>query len=181
MRTHESPYHEDFHPGLEVTHRRGHTIAVEDNQLLSLLTMNTAETHFNAHSLRAYMDGAFEAPLLNACVALALAVGLTSEDMTVNALADLGYDGFQMPSPLAVGDTLYASSEVVATDEPSGREDAGVLRYRITARVPDDERVALKVERRVLIKRRSAWAERDRAFSGRVHGAAAAALRAGER
>lgn len=170
-------YHEDYRAGDRVIHRRGHTVSVSDNQLLSLLTMNTAQTHYNSDSLATYLDGAFESPLLNACVALALAVGLTSEDMTENALADLGYRALRMPAPLFVADTVYASSDVLSTDEPSARVDAGVLSYRITARKPDGQ-VVLTVERRALIKRRSHWKDPDEQFSQRAHTAASVLLRA---
>lgn len=160
-------YHEDYQPGQRVEHRRGHTVCTADNQLLSLLTMNTAQTHFNADSLAGYLDGAFPAPPLNACVALALAVGLTTEDMSENAVSDLGYTALRMPAPVFAGDTLYSASEVLDTGEPSGREDAGVLRYRITARKADGTTV-LTVERAVLIKRRSHWQQRDADLVRRV-------------
>jgi acyl dehydratase len=130
--------------------------------------MNTAQTHFNADSMAGYLGGQFTAPLLNACVALALAAGLTSEDMTENALADLGYPTFRMPSPLFVGDTIYAASEVLATSEPSGRPDAGVLRYLITARKTDGT-VVVEAERRALIKRRVPWQARHEELAACVH------------
>lgn len=163
-------YLEDFTVGESVDHRRGHTVCTADNQMLSLLTMNTAQTHYNSDSLRDYMDGEFAAPLLNACVALALAVGLTSDDMAAAALDDLGYDALRMPAPVHTGDTVYASSEVLAVDEQPGRPDVGVLAYRITARTASG--VVLTVTRRVLVKRRSHWGARDAAFDERCHRAA---------
>ena len=164
-------FFEDYTRGDRFEHRRGHTVAAADNQMLSLLTMNTAQTHFNADSMTGYLGGQFAAPLLNACVALALAAGLTSEDMTENALADLGYPSFRMPAPLFVGDTIYAASEVLSTDEPPARDDAGVLRYRITARKTDGTLV-VDTERRALIKRRVPWQSRHEELAARVHGTA---------
>ncbi|WP_236792065.1 MaoC family dehydratase [Amycolatopsis sp. GM8] len=170
-------YHEDYTVGQRFAHRRGHTVCTADNQGLSLLTMNTAQTHFNSDSLTSYMDGAFPAPLLNACVALALAVGLTSEEMSENSLGDLGYLEFRMPAPVFTGDTLYAASEVVAVDEPSPRAGAGVLTYRIVATKPGGTTV-VTVTRRVLIKRRSHWGAADAALSRSTAEPAVAHLRA---
>ena len=169
-----SRYHEDYTAGQHLDHRRGHTVSNADNQMLSLLTGNTAATHFNSDSMKTYMDGAFSQPLLNACVALALAVGLSSQDMAEAAVADLGYDQFRMPNPIFEGDTLYAASEVLDTTRPSPREDAGVLDYRITCR--KDDTVVLTVTRSVLIKKRAHWAEREGAGSTRVLDAAATLL-----
>ena len=161
-------FFEDYSVGDRFGHRRGHTVAAADNQMLSLLTMNSAQTHFNADSMTGYLGGQFAAPLLNACVALALAAGLTSEDMTENSLADLGYPSFRMPAPLSVGDTIYAASEVLRTDEPSGRDDAGIVRYRITAR-KSDATLVVEAERRALIKRRVPWQSRHEELAARVH------------
>ncbi|GAA1853140.1 hypothetical protein GCM10009836_36530 [Pseudonocardia ailaonensis] len=167
-------YFEDIEPGLVVEHRRGHSVCTADNQLLSLLTMNTAQTHFNRDSLSSYMDGAFPEPLLNACVALALAVGLTTDDLSANALADLGYAEFRMPAPVFVGDSLYAASEVVEVADVPDRADAGGVTYRITARCGDT--TVLTVRRHVLIKRRSHWLARDEEFLRAVHAAGTALL-----
>lgn len=158
-------YHEDLVAGQRVVHRRGHTVSESDNQFLSLLTMNTAQTHFNHESMATYMDGAFPRPLLNACVALGLAVGLTSEDLTENALADLAIDDVRMPAPVFVGDTLHVESGILATDGPSPRPDAGVLVYALRAHKTVDGApvTVLHATRTVLVKRAASWRERDAA------------------
>jgi hypothetical protein len=88
--------------------------------------------------------------------------------MTENMLADLGYTALRTHAALFVGDTIYAESEVLETDGLSGREDTGVLRYRITARRPDAD-VVLTVERRALVKLRCHWQTRDERFAKRAH------------
>lgn len=170
-------YIEDFQPGQQVQHRRGHTVCEADNQMLSLLTMNTAQTHFNQDSMTRYMDGAFDRMLLNACVALAIGVGLTSQDMSENSLADLGYHAFRMPAPVFVGDTLYATSTVVSTDTSPRRDDAGELVYDIEVRNVQDVLV-LSVRRTVLLKSRAAWARKDETESAARTEPAAILLRA---
>jgi itaconyl-CoA hydratase len=168
-------YLEDFEPGQVIEHARGHTVSEADNQVLSLLTMNTAQTHFNTDSLRTYLDGSFTAPLLNACVALALAVGLTSEDMSENLLRDVGCDRVRMPQPIVTGDTVYARSTVVAVESCSDRDDAGLLVHDIELRRADGTPV-LTARRTVQLKRREAWRERDLALGEHALGAARALL-----
>lgn len=163
----QNRYHENYNSGDVFKHRRGHTVTETDNHVLSLMTMNTSQTHFNRDYLRTYMDGQYPVLLLNACVVLALAVGLSSEDMSEHAVADLGYQRFVITAPLFAGDTMYAKSEVLDTDEHSPRSDAGVLHYALTAHRPDDVLV-MRVERRVLIKRRSHWQLRDQEFADRL-------------
>ncbi len=159
--TRENNYFEDFQLGDRFEHRRGRTATDLDNQLLSLLTMNTAQTHFNHANMQAYMDGAFVKPLLNACVVLAICVGLTSQDMSENSLEDLGYDDLALPKPVYSGDTLYAVSEVLQVIGSAKRADAGIVEYLIEARNQRQELV-LTVRRTVLVKRRNAWLDKDR-------------------
>jgi len=159
--TRENNYFEDFRVGDRFEHRRGRTTTDLDNQLLSLLTMNTAQTHFNHANMKDYMDGTFTQPLLNACVVLAICVGLTSQDMSENSLEDLGYDDLAIPKPIYTGDTLYAVSEVLHVTGSTKRADAGIVEYLIMARNQRQEEV-MTVRRTILIKRRSAWIEKDR-------------------
>ena len=169
-------YWEDFARGQQITHRRGHTVSEVDNQVLSLLTMNTAQTHFNVESLASYMGGAFDRPLLNACVALALAVGLTSEDMSENMVSEMEIDGFRMPAPVFQGDTLYARSTVLEVRESPDRADAGLLTYDIDMR--NAEQVTVVTARRtVLLKKRAAWADSDSSAHEDLFARATARLR----
>lgn len=146
-------YLEDFSVGETIDHRRGHTVTEADNELLSLLTMNTAQTHFNRASLPEYFGGAFTELPLSAPVALAIAIGLTSADMSEDAVRDHGCTAFRTPGPIFAGDSLMVSSEVLRVEDDSSSRH-GRLTYRLIARV--DERVVLSAERTVILKRRSA-------------------------
>jgi acyl dehydratase len=165
-------YHEDFAVGQQFRHRRGHTISEADNQMLSLLTMNTAQTHFNRESMSTYMDGAFPQPLLNACVALSIAVGLTTEDIAENGIAEVGMRNFTMPAPIFVGDTIYVQSTIIEVDPVSTRPDAGRLTYALrahkSAAAGRPAILVLEATRTVLIRKRLSWADRDAALDGRV-------------
>src|SRR5262249_13028901 len=75
-------YFEDFAAGMEIRHRRGRTLMQEENARWSLQTLNTAQSHWNNESMKTYLDGRFETPIVNAAIVIALAAGLTSNDMT---------------------------------------------------------------------------------------------------
>src|SRR6266571_1717001 len=75
-----------------------------------------------------------------------------------NALAELALDKIRFSHPVFHGDTLYAFTEVLAVG-PSDREDAGIVHFRHWG-VNQDEKIVFEGERRVLIKRRSHWADR---------------------
>ena len=86
----------------------------------------------------------------------ALVIGLAAQDTAENALAELSLDKIRFSHPVFHGDTLYAFTEVLAT-EPSDREDAGIVHFRHWG-VKQDDTVVFEGERRVLIKRQSHWA-----------------------
>nr|ACL11842.1 putative dehydratase [Arthrobacter globiformis] len=155
-------YFEDFAMGQVIAHRRGHTVTEVDNAWLSLLSMNTAQTHFNRDSLADYFDGSFRELPLSAPVALAIAIGLSSEDMSEHALAEVGCTAIRTQSPIVAGDTLMVTSEVIAlADGPD--DGSGRLTYRLSATVRGTQ--VLSAERTVLLKRRSAHEARDRAHA----------------
>jgi acyl dehydratase len=85
-------------------------------------------------------------------------MGLAMQDCGENALAELGMDNIRLQNPVVHGDTLYAYSEILAKTE-SDREDAGVVTFRHYGVNQDDKQV-FQGDRRMLIKRRSHWAEK---------------------
>lgn len=158
-------YLDDFAVGDVIEHRRGHTVSEADNEMLSLLTMNTAQTHFNRASLADYFDGSFTDLPLSAPVALAIAVGLTSEDMSEHAVSEQGCTAFRTPGPIFAGDSLMVTSEVLGVDEDAS-QPTGKLTYRLTARV--GERVVLTAERCVILKRRTPHEAEDERHEERM-------------
>lgn len=152
-------YFEDFEVGEIYEHVRGRTVGNEDNLAITHLTLNTAQGHFNLDYMKGLMDGAFSERLVMGAVNLAIIVGLTYEDMSENAIADVAMTGIRLKNPVYKDDTLYATSEVIELSD-SDRADAGLLTYRFVGRKADDTEVATGL-RTVLVKRRSHWAHRD--------------------
>ena len=162
--TSDNNYFEDLVVGMEIPHRRGRTLLQDENARWSLQTMNTAQSHWNHESMKTYLDGRFQTPIVNAAIVIALAVGLTSGDMTENIFAEVGLDKIRISTPVFAGDTLTAISTILETTDAATISHSGQVRYRIEAQNQKAEKV-LMMERVVLIKRRSHWAERDQKFS----------------
>jgi acyl dehydratase len=145
-------YFEDFIPGTIMRHARGKTIEMLENVLITNMVMNTAEGHFNEHSMK---EGRFGQRVAFGGVTIALMIGLASQDTSENALAELTLDRIRLKNPVFHGDTLYAFTEVLAVSD-SERSDAGIVHFRHWG-VNQREQVVCEGERRVLVKRRSSW------------------------
>ena len=152
-------YFEDFTAGDVFEHVRGRTVTDLDNYLVTHMTMNTAQAHFNLPYARGMMGGAFKERLVVGPCTVAIVIGLTSEDMSENAFLDLGLTGIKLPNPVFAGDTLWAKSEVLETRE-SDRRDAGIVRYRFTG-WKDEGTTVVEGERTILVKKRAHWATAD--------------------
>ena len=100
-----------------------------DNIWFTCLTMNTNPIHFNAEYAK---ETEFKRPLVNSCFTLALVTGQSVIDLTMNAVANLGWDEVRLPNPLFEGDTVYAKSEVLETRESKSRPNAGLVRVKTT-------------------------------------------------
>lgn len=148
-------YFEDFVPGTVMRHARGKTVEALENVLITNLVMNTAQGHFNEHAMK---GSRFGQRLTFGGVTASLIIGLAAQDTAENALAELTLDKIRFSAPVFHGDTLYAFTEVLAV-APSDRPDAGIVTFRHWG-VNQDEKVVFEGERRVLVKRRSHWADK---------------------
>ena len=160
----DSRYFEDFSVGQRFKHRRGRTFTQEENMRWTLLTMNTAQAHWNHEHLKDYMDGQFERPLLNAALVIAATVGLTSQDISENSLGDESISKVRISTPVFAGDTLWSTSEILELEPHPSRKDFGCAVYQITACNQNGSTVC-ELIRTVSVKRKSAWFERDQTYA----------------
>jgi acyl dehydratase len=120
---------EDFEVGDIYEHPLGRTVIAADNIWFTCMTMNANPIHF---------DGAYAAKtefgrrLVNSCLTLALVTGQSVTDLTVNAVANLGWDEVKLPNPLFEDDTVYARSEVLETRESRSRPKVGIVKVKTT-------------------------------------------------
>jgi acyl dehydratase len=148
-------FFEDFTVGQRMRHGRGATVSDVENNLVSKLVMNTAEGHWNDHSMRGSPLG--EGRIVFGLLTASLVFGLASQDTAEQALAELGCGGLRFTGPVHVGDTLYAYTEVTACEPFDERDDAGAVTFHHWGLL-DDERVVFEGSRTVLLKCRSHWA-----------------------
>jgi len=120
---------EDFQKGDVYEHPLGRTVLAADNIWFTLLTQNTNPIHFDAEYAS---KTEFGKPLMNSCFTLALVTGQSVIDLTVNAVANLGWDEVRLPNPLFEGDTVYSRSEVLETRESKSRPKVGIVRVKTT-------------------------------------------------
>jgi acyl dehydratase len=121
--------YEDFEIGDIYEHPLGRTITQADNVWFTCLTMNTNPIHFDAE----YASRTeFKRPLVNSCFTLALVTGQSVNDLTINAVANLGWDEVRLPNPVFEGDTVYAKSEVLDKRESKSRPTVGIVRVKTT-------------------------------------------------
>ena len=64
----------------------------------------------------------------------------------------------RLTSPVYHGDTLYAFSEVLGKED-SQQPDAGIVHFRHYG-INQDDKLCVQADRRVLLKRKSHWANR---------------------
>jgi acyl dehydratase len=120
---------EDFEVGDVYEHPLGRTVIAADNIWFTCLTMNTNPIHFDAEYSR---NTEFKKPLVNSCFTLALVTGQSVTDLTMNGVANLGWDNVTLPHPLFEGDTVYSKSEVLETRESKSRPTVGIVRVKTT-------------------------------------------------
>jgi acyl dehydratase len=122
-------YYEDFEVGDVYRHRLARTVTEADNTLFTMLTLNTNPIHFDAQLAERTPYGKI---LVNSCFTLSLAVGLSVSDLSEHVMANLGWNDIRLPSPVFVGDTIAASSEILGKRESSSRPEVGIVTARTT-------------------------------------------------
>src|ERR1035437_8923339 len=118
---------EDFTVGDVYRHPLGRTVLPTDNSWLTLLTQNNAALHFDTH----YAEGTeWGHALVDSTFTLALVTGQSVHDVSMNVMANLGWDRVRMPNPVFEGDTIYSQSEVLSVRESGSRPDVGIVVVR---------------------------------------------------
>jgi acyl dehydratase len=112
--------------------------------------MNVNPMHFN----KAYAaETEFGERLVNGLFVIALAVGMSVVDVSMNATANLGYDNVRHHAPVFHGDTIFAESEVLSKRESESRDHVGIVTTELRAFNQDDEKV-LSLERTPMVLKR---------------------------
>lgn len=141
---------EDFAVGDVYEHGPGRTISEADNTWFSLLTMNQNPLHIDAEYSA---QTEFGKPLVNSCLTLSILVGMSVDDVSYRAIANLGWNDVRLTAPVFAGDTIYAESEVIAVRASESRPADGIVTVKTTGRKQDGT-IFMTFERAVLVPRR---------------------------
>jgi itaconyl-CoA hydratase len=121
--------YEDFEVGDIYVHPLGRTVLSVDNTWFTLLTQNMNAIHFD-HAYAAQTE--FGRPLVDSTFTLALVTGQSVIDLSLNVMANLGWDEVRLPNPVFEGDTIYSRSEVLDKRESKSRSNVGIVRVKTT-------------------------------------------------
>jgi len=146
-------FFEDFTVGDIYQHPLGRTLSEADNTWFTLVTMNTAQLHFNSEA--AAQGSEFGKVLINSALTLAISLGQSVIDTSQNAIANLGWEEVVLSHPVFTGDTLWSESIVIRARESRSRPDAGVVTIK-TRTVNQHGEIVLSCLRTFLVHRRSA-------------------------
>ncbi|RFB79502.1 MaoC family dehydratase [Methylovirgula sp. 4M-Z18] len=147
-------YFEDFRLGVQIYHATPRTVTVGDVALYSSLY----GTRFAVQSADTFAQkiGYPRSPIDDFLV-FHIVFGKTVPDISLNAVANLGYAGCRFLKPVYPGDTLHAVSEVVGLKENSNHQ-TGVVYVHSKGFNQNNEQV-LDYFRYVMVRKRDMDAE----------------------
>ena len=142
-------HYDEWTVGDRIAHEIRRTVTETDNLLFSTMTHNPQPLHLDAEAAKASEFGRI---LVNGTFTFALMVGLSVGDTTLGTLvANLGYDKLVMPKPVFLGDTLRATSEVIALKDSKSRPGSGIVTF-LHECLNQSEEVVCRCERAALLK-----------------------------
>jgi len=148
-KTNPGRFFEDFQVGAELIHAVPRTITEGDQALYVALTGDRYPLHCSAEYARSL---GYRRETVNDLLVFHVVFGKTVTDVSLNAVANLGYAGLRFLAPVYPGDTLRAVSKVVGKKENSNGE-TGIVWVRTTG-VNQRGEVVLEYYRWVMVNKR---------------------------
>ena len=142
-------YFEDLETGLEIRHAVPRTLTGGDAALYIALTGDRYPLHCNAEFARAL---GFPRETINDLLVFNTVFGKSVPDISLNAVANLGYADVRFGEPVLPGDTISATTTVLGRRESRGG-DTGVVWVRTAGRNQRGDEV-LTLIRWVLVNKR---------------------------
>ena len=143
-------YYEDFQIGETIEHSVSKTIFESDNNLFSLLTMNHHPVHLNQHYAESQKHKKI---LVVGTLVFSLTVGMTVQDISGKAIANLNYEMIDHLAPVFIGDTIYARTKILEKRDSKSNPSAGIVHVETIGYNQNGVDV-IKFSRSVLIKKR---------------------------
>jgi 2-methylfumaryl-CoA hydratase len=149
IKTNPGNFFEDFRLGQEIVHAVPRTVTSGDVALYIGLT----GARFALHSSDAFAQGiGYGHAPVDDLLTFHIVFGRTVADISLNAIANLGYAQCVFGAPVYPGDTLTARSTIIGLKENSTKE-TGIVYVRSTGRNQRDE-VVLDYVRWVMVRKR---------------------------
>jgi len=148
-KTNAGNFFEDFRLGQVIEHATPRTVTTGDVSLYIAL----CGTRFAVQSSDVFAQAiGYPGAPLDDFLVFHIVFGKTVPDISLNAVANLGYAGCRFLAPVYPGDTLFARSEVIGLKENSNRK-TGIVYVRSTGRRQDGTAV-LEFVRWVMVRKR---------------------------
>jgi acyl dehydratase len=120
-------YFEQYEVGRTYRHSMSRTVTETDNLLFTALSMNTQPLHLDEEFARGTMYGQ---RLVTSMFTLATVLGMSVADLVEGtSLGNLSMSDVRFPSPVFIGDTLRAETEITSKRESKSRPDAGIVHF----------------------------------------------------
>lgn len=142
-------YFEDLPVGMKIRHKRGKTITDLEGVLITNLVVNTAQAHFNEHSMKSVHVGQ---RIVFGGVTASIVIGLASQDASENVVREVAMRRMRLPAPVLHGDTLYAFTEVTESAEISA--EVGEVTFHHWG-LNQRSQVVFEADRTVHVRRRN--------------------------
>lgn len=147
--------YEDFEIGDTIRHWPGRTITQADDHLFSLLSLNQHPLHSDAHYASTTQFGQ---NVVNGTLVFSVGVGLTVNDISGAAIANLEYEKIEHLKPTFHGDTLYSRTTILDKKESQSKPDRGVVYVETTVSNQREEDI-MRFRRRLMVPK-TAYAAR---------------------
>jgi acyl dehydratase len=143
-------FYDELQTGVRYVHAPGKTFDDAENAAFTMLTMNPASIHLDAH---ASSTNQFGRRLVNSMLTLSTLIGLSVGQLTQRTtVANLGFSEVGFPRPVFGGDTIYASTVVLEKRLSKSRPEVGVVTFEHTAHNQDGEIVAVAVRTAMMLR-----------------------------
>src|SRR5579883_1962979 len=143
--------YEEFEIGAVYKHWPGRTITEYDDTLFCMLTMNHHPLHIDANYAETTQ---FKQRLVVGSLVFSIVLGMTVEDVSGKAIANLEFEHVKHLAPTFHGDTIYAETTVLEKRLTSSNPERGVVTVETIAYNQRGENV-LSFKRSVVVPTRA--------------------------
>ncbi len=155
---------EEFEVGAIYKHWPGRTITEYDDTLFCMLTMNHHPLHIDANYAE---ETQFKQRVVVGTLVFSIVLGMTVEDVSGKAIANLEFEQVRHLAPTFHGDTIYAETTVLDKKMSSSKPDRGIVTVETLAYNQHGESVLL-FKRRVMVPTAGYAAEQQRVWDEKM-------------